>query len=228
MDKTVRIADVLLASLLLFATLPIWIIVVPVLWVTGEGHVFFRQPRVGKGGKMIHLLKFTTMLEGSSTMGAGELTLHDDPRVLPVGRWLRKTKINELPQLINVINGDMSLVGARPQTPKYFLAFSRDAQDAIKHAKPGLTGLASIMFRDEETILASVQDPVMFDLQVIMPYKGRLEKWYLEHSTFKTYLLLVLLTAWVLFVPKSQIYWRWLKDLPPPPVELEPYLSPST
>ena len=102
MDKldATRIADFILSTIFISWVLPLWVIVIPVLRFTGEGEVFYRQPRVGKDGKLFDLLKFATMLKNSPNLGTGELTLHADPRVLPVGRWLRKSKINELPQLI--------------------------------------------------------------------------------------------------------------------------------
>jgi lipopolysaccharide/colanic/teichoic acid biosynthesis glycosyltransferase len=118
----------LLATIFISWVLPLWIIVIPILRFTGEGEVFFRQPRVGKDGKLFDLLKFATMLKNSPNIGTGELTLHNDPRVLPVGRWLRKSKINELPQLINVWLGHMSIAGPRPQTPRCFAAYAEEIQ----------------------------------------------------------------------------------------------------
>jgi lipopolysaccharide/colanic/teichoic acid biosynthesis glycosyltransferase len=121
-----RIADFLLSTIFMSWVLPLWIIVIPVLRFTGEGEIFYRQPRVGKDGKLFSLLKFSTMLKDSPNIGTGDLNVHNDPRVLPVGRWLRKSKINELPQLINVWRGDMSIAGPRQQTPRCFGAFPEE------------------------------------------------------------------------------------------------------
>jgi len=96
-----RIADFLHSTIFISWVLPLWVIVIPILRLTGEGDVFYRQPRVGRHGRLFDLLKFATMLKNSPNIGTGELTVHNDPRVLPVGRWLRKSKINELPQLLN-------------------------------------------------------------------------------------------------------------------------------
>ena len=123
-----------------------------ILRVSGEGEIFFLQNRVGRGGKDFKLYKFATMLKDSPKIGTGTISMKNDPRVLPVGKILRKTKINELPQLINVLVGDMSIIGPRPLTLKSFDLYSLDVQQAIKKVKPGLSGVGSIVFRKEEDI----------------------------------------------------------------------------
>jgi lipopolysaccharide/colanic/teichoic acid biosynthesis glycosyltransferase len=215
-----RLADLILSSIFILIVLPVWLIVIPILRLTGEGEVFYRQPRVGKGGRQFDLLKFATMLKNSPNMGSGDLTLHNDPRVLPVGRFLRKTKINELPQLINVWKGDMSLAGPRPQTPRIFALYPEDVQRDLMQMRPGLSGLGSILFRGEELMLRDQPDPQTHYGKVIMPYKGEVERWYFIHRSLKTYFLVIFVTVWVVLFPKSRIAWHAFPRLPQPPREL--------
>ena len=216
-----RVMDILLSGLFILAGLPVWAIVIPVLRFTGEGEVFYRQPRVGKGGEHFDLLKFATMLKNSPSIGSGDLTLHNDPRVLPVGRVLRKTKINELPQLLNVWKGEMSIVGPRPQTPRIFALYPDHVQRELKHLRPGLSGIGPIIFRGEDRMMQDADDPQAFYADVIMPYKGEVERWYLDHRSLRTYFMVIFLTIWVIVFSKSRIAWQCFPDLPEPPKELE-------
>ena len=207
-----------MSGLALLAISPLLLAVMVVLRLTGEGKVWYRQERVGHHGRRFKVFKFVTMLENSERIGNQDITVRNDPRVLPVGRLLRKGKINELPQLINIFKGDMSLVGWRPLMPKSFAYYPPEIQEAIIHAKPGLTGVGSIIFRDEEAIVErSDKSPQRVYLEDIAPYKGRLELWYQQHQSFRLDLKLILLTAWVVIRPSSTGYGRWLKDLPPRP-----------
>jgi lipopolysaccharide/colanic/teichoic acid biosynthesis glycosyltransferase len=219
MDMT-RLVDIMLSAIFISWVLPLWLIVIPVLRLTGEGEIFYRQPRVGKNGKQFSLLKFATMLKNSPNLGTGELTVHNDPRVLPVGRFLRKSKINELPQLINVLLGDMSIVGPRPQTPRCFAAFPQEAQNRIAQVRPGLSGIGSIIFRGEEAILEHAADPETFYDKVIMPYKGEIEQWYIQNRTMKNYFFVIVTTIWIILFPKSKMAWNLFKGLPKPPANL--------
>ena len=126
------------------------------------------------------------MLKNSMNMGTGSITLQNDPRVTKIGSFLRKTKINELPQIINILKGDISLVGPRPLVAKTFNAYNDEVQSKIYNVKPGLTGIGSIVFRDEESIISAVkdEDPHEFYKRVIAPYKGELEMWYQKHNSF--------------------------------------------
>jgi lipopolysaccharide/colanic/teichoic acid biosynthesis glycosyltransferase len=216
----IRTLDVFFAGIAIVAFLPIWLIVIPILRFTGEGEVFYRQPRVGKDGQTFELLKFATMLKNSPNMASGDLTLHNDPRVLPVGRVLRKTKINELPQLINVWRGDMSIVGPRPQTPRIFALYPEHIQDELKQMRPGLSGVGPIIFRGEEAMLQGADDPQDLYARVIMPYKGEVERWYLHHQSLRTYFAVIFVTIWVVLFSKSRIGWRAFRGLPAPPREL--------
>jgi lipopolysaccharide/colanic/teichoic acid biosynthesis glycosyltransferase len=194
---------------------------------TGEGEIFFIQKRVGNASKPFQLYKFATMLKDSPNIGTGTVTLREDPRILPVGQLLRKTKINELPQLFNILNGDMSVIGPRPQTQRCFDAFPAKAREAIIKVRPGLSGIGSIVFRDEERMMDGHQDPDHFYDYVIMPYKGQLEVWFVKHQGALTYFSLILITIWVVVFPKSQIVWSFFKSLPIQPGELAPFFSNS-
>ena len=211
-----RIIDILLSTLLLLILLPLFIPLCLILLLTGENKVFYLQNRVGFKNQNFKIIKFATMLENSPNLGSGSLTLKNDPRVLPIGSFLRKTKINELPQIINILKGDISLVGPRPLVTKTFSAYNEDVQSKIYNVKPGLTGIGSIIFRDEESIISAVtdEDPHEFYKRVIAPYKGELEMWYQQHNSFFLDLQLIFMTAWVILVPNSKLYEKWFKDLP--------------
>ncbi|MCG5548906.1 sugar transferase [Halorhodospira halochloris] len=134
-----RLLDVFFSGLALLVLSPLLLGLV-LLRLTGEGEVFFRQQRIGRGGEPFELLKFATMLKDSPNMATGTVTVTGDPRVLPVGRVLRKLKLNELPQLINIFRGNMSVIGPRPQTRRRFDAFPAEAQREIVQVRPGLSG----------------------------------------------------------------------------------------
>ncbi|MCB0570219.1 MAG: sugar transferase [Phaeodactylibacter sp.] len=213
-----RLFDITLSALALLILSPVFLFFIPVLRFSGEGEVWYRQKRVGYKNQYFYILKFATMLKNSPNMGTGSLTTRNDPRVLPVGRFLRKTKLNELPQLVNVLRGDMSFVGPRPQMEVDFLKFPAAVQARIYDARPGITGIGSIVFRDEEKLLSSPgMDPHAFYEQHIAPYKGALELWYQQHASLFTDLLLLFLTAWVVFFPNTKLHFRLLKGLPPAP-----------
>ncbi len=191
---------------------------------TGEGEIFFTQLRVGKGGKLFYLYKFATMLRDSPNMGSGTVTLKDDPRVLPFGRVLRKTKINELPQLLNILKGDMSFIGPRPQTQRCFDAFPNSVKSEVIKVRPGLSGIGSILFRDEEIMMDANDDPENFYNDVVMPYKGALEQWYVACESIRSYFFLIGLTVWVVLGRNPEIVWEFFDDLPPPPEELAKWI----
>lgn len=212
-----RLADIVLSLAALLVLAPLLLPVVVLLRFTGEGEVFYVQQRVGFGGRPFGLYKFATMLRDSPSMGTGTITLKDDPRVLPFGRFLRRTKINELPQLLNVLRGEMSIVGPRPQTPRCFAAFPERSRACIVQVPPGLTGVGSLVFRDEESLMHAADDADRLYDEVIMPYKGRLEEWYVANASFAVYAKVVVLTAWVVAGGDASLAWRWFDDLPPAP-----------
>ena len=216
-----RVFDVLFSGLALLLLAPFLLPITILLRLTGEGEVFFLQERVGKDGICFKLFKFATMLKNSPDIGTGTVTIKNDPRVLPTGKFLRKTKINELPQLLNIFLGDMSLVGPRPQTPRCFNAFPVDLQCLIVQVKPGLSGIGPIVFRGEEDILAGNVGSMEFYDNVIAPYKGQVETWYVNHQTLLTYFAVILVTVWVVLRPSSGVVWDVFKGLPIPPDELK-------
>lgn len=214
---TQRFFDILISVLALLAISPLLILTSIILKFSGEGEVFYRQIRVGENGKYFKLLKFATMVKNSPKIGAGEITLPNDPRVLPVGKFLRKTKINELPQIINILKGDISVVGPRPMVPNTFAKYPKNNKEIIMNVKPGLTGIGSIIFRDEESYLKDKLNPSIFYDEKIIPYKSDLEVWYVKNSSIKNYFIIILLTAWIIIFPKSNIIGLAFKDLPTKP-----------
>lgn len=215
-----RFLDIFVSGVALLVLAPLLLPVALVLRFSGEREVFYLQERIGLGGRRFGLLKFATMLKNSPNMGTGTLTVARDPRILPVGRFLRKTKINELPQLLNVLLGDMSMVGPRPMTPDRFAAYTPEVQEMLKRVRPGLTGIGSIVFRDEEEILHSHTDHVAFYNRVIAPYKGALEEWFVRRQGVVVYVKILFMTLWVLASPRSSVAWKIFPDLPRPPSEL--------
>lgn len=220
-----RLFDIIFSGIALLILAPLLVPIMILLRFTGEGEVFYVQQRVGANGRMFGLLKFATMLKNSPNIGTGTVTVKNDPRVLPMGGFLRKTKINEMPQLINILVGDMSIVGPRPQDKRCFDVFPKDVQSEIVKVKPGLSGIGSIFFRDEEDLLHEVANPTQFYDEVIAPYKGALEKWYVNNATLTNYFLVIFVTAWVVIFPKSRIAWSVFKGLPVPPPELRALAS---
>ena len=221
----IRLLDILFSTLALSLLLPLFIPVVLILRLTGEGEIFFSQKRVGKGGNLFNLLKFATMLKDSPSIGSGTVTLKNDPRVLPFGKFLRKTKINELPQLFNILFGDMSVVGPRPQTRRCFEVFPKDLQPIISSVRPGLSGLGPVVFRDEENILSENSKSVDFYDQVIAPYKGDVEAYYIKVIGMFSYFKIIFLTLWVVIFPKSGAVWKVFPKIPKPPEELKSLLN---
>ncbi|WP_320053565.1 sugar transferase [uncultured Acetobacteroides sp.] len=213
-----RLIDFIVTFVALLVLSPILIPICIVLLLTGEHEVFYLQKRVGYKNKRFQIWKFATMLKNSPNMGTGSLTLRGDSRVLPMGKFLRKTKINELPQIVNVLIGNMSLVGPRPQMEVDFYRYSEHIQEIIYNAKPGITGIGSIVFRDEEKILSeSMMDATECYIKQIAPYKGKLEEWYLENRSLYVDLVLIFLTAWVIVFPESNLQYKLLSNLPDKP-----------
>ena len=220
-----RLLDVFLAGLALFFLSPLLLPVALLLRLTGEGEGFFVQQRVGRCGQPFGLYKFATMLKNSPNMGTGTVTVKNDPRVLPVGRFLRKTKINELPQLLNILFGDMSIIGPRPQTSRCFDAFPVTSQSEIIKVRPGLSGIGSIIFRGEEEMMHASFDPDGFYDHVIMPYKGKVEEWYVANESLAIYLRCIFVTIWIVLFPQSSIAWGVFSGLPRPPEDLANLLN---
>ena len=220
-----RSFDVIFSGIALVLLSPLLLPLMFLLRVTGEGEIFFPQDRVGRGGKDFKLYKFATMLKDSPNMGTGTVTVKNDPRVLPMGGFLRKTKINELPQLINIFNGDMSVIGPRPQTQRCFDAFPEFAQNDITKVRPGLSGIGSIVFRNEEDMMHANAEPDRLYDNVIMPYKGKLESWHVDNNSVSNYLLLIVLTIIVIITRSTHIIFRCFSSLPRPPEDLNSFIA---
>jgi lipopolysaccharide/colanic/teichoic acid biosynthesis glycosyltransferase len=221
----IRFFDLLFSLLAVIVLVPFMVPVVFGLKITGEHYIFYLQPRIGKKGKEFSIIKFATMLKNSPHMPGGVLTQKDDPRILPMGKFLRKTKINELPQLLNILIGQMSFIGPRPQAKQHYDLYTGEVKEAIDKIPPGLSGIGSIVFRNEEYILDQIHgNRDGFHDTIIAPYKGDLELWYSKHRNIGTHFLLALITVWMIFKPKSDIYLSFFKDLPVMPDELKRYL----
>ena len=220
-----RLFDILFSGVALLVLSPLLIPIGIILLYSGEGEVFFLQERVGKSGKYFKLFKFVTMLKDSPNLGTGTVTMRGDPRVLPVGRLLRKTKINELPQLLNIFFGDMSVIGPRPLTAQTFGSYSYSTRAVICQVRPGLSGVGSIIFRAEEEIMHGATASVDFYANVIAPYKGALEEWFVSNKSLYIYFVAIFVTAWAVLVPSTKLAWKVFKDLPEPPTELKQELN---
>ena len=208
--------DIIFSILALILLLPLFTLITFLLLITDEGQVLYFQERLGYQNKPFQIWKFATMLKNSLQMGSGTITLKDDFRVTRVGKFLRKTKINELPQIINILKGDISVVGPRPLILSSFEVYSKKIQSQIYNVKPGLTGVGSIIFRDEETLLSATKDgnPHIYYQKVIAPYKGALELWYQQNRSFMTDLKIIFLTAWVVAFPSNLLVYKIFKDMP--------------
>ena len=173
-----RLLDIVLSLTSIIFIIPILIPIIIILRFTGEGEIFYLQDRVGLGLKDIKIFKFATMLKDSENMGSGIYTSKEDERVLPFGKFLRKTKINELPQLVNILKGDMTIVGPRPLIRETFELYDKEDQVKISSIRPGLTGIGSVVFRSEDEILEKSDIPLdQFYEKHITPFKAKLENW---------------------------------------------------
>jgi lipopolysaccharide/colanic/teichoic acid biosynthesis glycosyltransferase len=208
-----RFFDLLFSLIALVILSPLLIPIVVILKLTGEHEIFYFQKRIGLRNKEFDIWKFATMMKNSPTIGTGEITLRNDPRVTRVGRFLRRTKINELPQVINVLKGDMSFVGPRPLMRKSFDHYSPEVQRVIYTTRPGITGIGSIIFRDEEKIISDSQD-IQATYRQIFQYKGVVEMWYQQHISFSTDMMILFLTAWHIVFSNSRLVYKVFPSLP--------------
>ena len=220
-----RFFDIVFSGIALLIFLPFLLILVVLLKLTGEGEVFYSQERIGRRGKPFKILKFATMMKNSPNIGTGSITVKGDPRVLPVGSFLRKTKINELPQLFNIFLGDMSIIGPRPLTPQTFGVYPQSTQGIILQVRPGLSGVGSIIFRGEEELMFGANASIDFYSNVIAPYKGKLEEWFVSNKSLYIYFMAIFVTVWVVVFPGTKIVWRVFKNLPAPPTDLKQLLN---
>ena len=192
-----RLFDIAFALLALLLLGPLLLAVA--LWVRldSPGPVFFRQQRVGRTGQLFDIYKFRTMQTGAEAMGP-QITVGEDARITHAGAWLRRSKVDELPQFINVLRGDMSVVGPRPEVPRYVALYPTDVREAVLSVRPGITDLASLAFRDESTLLAQSPDPERTYVEVILPTKLRYACDYVQQRSLWLDLRIIARTAMVL------------------------------
>ncbi len=196
-----RTFDAIVSFLGLVILSPFLLFVAVFIKLDSRGPVLFHQQRIGKEFRPFLICKFRTMLQ--EPFGAGRLiTIGDDPRITRAGRWLRKTKIDELPQLVNVLKGDMSFVGPRPEVPKYVQVFHRDYEDILT-VRPGITDLASLKYRDEASLLGKAENPEEEYLTHVLPDKIKLAKDYVQRSSLLFDVRLILKTMFKVFDYKA-------------------------
>ena len=210
---TKRLLDITIAALVLLILSPLFIVTIIILKLTGEHEVFFLQERIGFKNKPFYIWKFATMLKNSASIGTGVITVKNDSRVTKFGKFLRISKINELPQIINVFKGEMTIVGPRPLMQVSFNLYSDEIKENIYNCKPGITGVGSLIFRNEEEIISKAFDPALM-YSTIYPYKGKLELWYQRHASFYTDMSLIFITAWSVPFPASKLICKIFPDIP--------------
>lgn len=210
-----RITDIFIAGIALIILSPLLIPSIIILLLTGEHEVFYFQKRIGYKNRFFNIWKFATMAKNSPNIGTGEITLRNDPRVTRFGKILRMTKVNELPQIFNVFKGDMSIVGPRPLMEVSFKQYPEEVQQKIYNSKPGMTGIGSLIFRDEEKIVSDAPDPRAMYANIYLN-KGKLELWYQEHASLYTDFMIIFLTAWSILFPQNNLIIRVFKNLPKP------------
>ncbi len=192
-----RLFDILFSFALLLLLLPLFLLIALLVAVTSPGGALFRQVRVGKEGREFRLLKFRTMRPGSESKG--QITVGSrDPRVTSIGQLLRRTKCDELPQLFNVLIGDMSVVGPRPEVPKYVAMYTSE-QRRVLNVRPGITGPASIQYINENELLGQSADPDRTYIEEVMPTKLAIDLRYVESASMMTDLKIIGATALKLF-----------------------------
>lgn len=192
-----RIFDFICAGIGLLSLSPLFIVISVLIKIDSSGSVFFKQVRVGQFGELFSIYKFRTMVSGSEKKGA-QITTGDDSRITRVGSVLRKYKLDELPQLINVVYGEMSLVGPRPEVPRYVDIFADDYKEILS-VKPGVTDFASLEYRNENDLLKSSDNPEDVYIREILPDKILYYHRYLKEQSFLTDLRLILKTIWSMF-----------------------------
>jgi len=208
-----RFIDICVSSVFIIILMPFFLIIMIILKFTGEGKIFYLQSRIGKNNKPFNIYKFITMRKGSES--AGSITYKDDPRILPFGKFLRNTKINEIPQLFNIFKGDISIVGPRPLVEEGFLDYPEKVREQIyKDNKPGLTGMGSLFFCSEEEILTRLNKDIKTAYKEdIMPIKGQLELWYREHKNIWVDFKIIILTPLAVISSKNQLHTKAFNNI---------------
>lgn len=213
-----RISDSTAALVGLIVLMPLLLAVGLALRFTGEGEILFAQTRRGYRNRIFKIYKFATMLRDSPHLLTGDITLRDDPRVTTLGHALRRSKLNELPQLLNVLRGDMSFVGPRPLMPVGFEKYAPAVKAIIYDSRPGITGIGSLVFRDEDLLVTAAAqagiEPMRYYEEVIYPYKGELELWYHQRRGLWTDLKILVATALSLLLHSRDWAYLLFRDLP--------------
>ncbi|TYC08813.1 sugar transferase [Bizionia gelidisalsuginis] len=219
-----RVFDFFLSIAGFLIIVPLFLVVMIILKLTGEGEIFYLQERLGLNKTRFYIYKFASMLKASSNIGNKGLTVRNDPRITKAGKLLRITKINELPQILNVIKGNMALVGPRPLLAKGFQNYTPEVQAVIYKNRPGITGIGSLIFRDEELLVTTYKalgkNPLEYYKTHIYPYKGALEYWYFYNCSLLVDFKILFLTFWSLVNSDSQLVYKAFKNLPPKPESL--------
>lgn len=200
----IRILDIIFSLLALIILSPFFLLIIIILKNTGEKKIFFFQSRVGKSLKQFYIIKFVTMKENSPYIGTKTITTLNDPRVLPFGKFLRKSKLNEIPQFINVLRGEMSLIGYRPLVEIDMQTYSKEEKKKITKHAPGLSGLSSLYFFNEEDLFIN-RDPRKIYSEKIAPLKLKIDLWYSDNYTLANYLKLIFITPVILLIRRKSL-----------------------
>jgi lipopolysaccharide/colanic/teichoic acid biosynthesis glycosyltransferase len=197
-----RLEDIVIAAIGIVVLAPVFVVVAITIRLEDGGPVFYRQVRIGRAGKPFEIDKFRSMTPAPKGVGSS-LTIAGDPRVTRVGAFLRRAKLDELPQLFNVLQGEMSLVGPRPEAPDLMLHYTRSQRAVMVSVRPGMTDYASVLLRDESELLARAPDPARFYRERIMPLKCELCARYLRDLGPLTDMRIVLATIWSIIFPRA-------------------------
>jgi len=210
-----RIFDLFFSVILIVLLSPLFLGIMILLFFFNNGEIFYIQRRIGYAQETFGIIKFATMLKNSEFLPGGTITLRKDPRVTKIGKILRISKLNELPQLLNVFLGQMSFVGPRPLMKIGFNQYSADVRSFIYKSKPGITGISSVVFRDEEEWVTKSQiEPEKFYKELIFPYKGQLERWYFEKKSIGVDIMILILTMIKIILPHSYFEFMIFSSLP--------------
>ncbi len=191
-----RFIDFILALILIILTLPFWIVIIILLLIFSPGSPFFKHPRIGRNGKPFKLIKFRTMRNGPPN--GLDITVDGDTRITGIGKVLRRCKLDELPQLLNILTGNMTFVGPRPEVAEYVRGYSNEQKDILNY-KPGLVDPATLKYRNEEQILAAFENPREGYMQTVLPDKIKISLEYQKNRNIFTDLAVIFRTFGALF-----------------------------
>lgn len=210
-----RFFDIVFALMGIVITGPFLLLSIFIIFISGETKPLFIQLRVGKDRQLFRFYKLRTM-KRTQSQNSGPITFHGDDRITKVGLFLRWSKMDEFPQFFNVLNGDLSFVGPRPLMPETFYAYDKSIQKRIAKVKPGITGVGSVVFRNEALLLKQAGENKQKDfyLNKILPYKGELEEWYVKHQSFGVDLKLLFFSAAVIAYSRMTGLHNYFKNLP--------------